>query len=53
MERTFDVLSVWRPRAAKVNGGALPCGHYLPEEAPEETSDGLFHRLRLPSAPVC
>ena len=35
--RTYDVLAVWRERAEQVTGGALPCGHYLPEEAPEET----------------
>ena len=33
MERTYDVLSAWRVRALRVGGGALPCGHYLPEEA--------------------
>ena len=35
--RTYDVLSVWRERAVNVQGRALPCGHYLAEEAPEET----------------
>ena len=33
----LDVLATWRERAADVRGRALPCGHYLPEEAPEET----------------
>jgi haloacetate dehalogenase len=33
----FDVLDTWRERACDVRGRALPCGHYLPEEAPEET----------------
>ncbi len=33
--RCFDVLSLWRERAAQVDGTALPCGHYIPEEAPE------------------
>ena len=42
MERCFDVLSVWRARAEKVGGGALPCGHYLPEEAPEQTASELI-----------
>ena len=42
MERAFDVLSVWRARAARVGGGALPCGHYLPEEAPQETASELI-----------
>jgi haloacetate dehalogenase len=34
--RCFDVLGLWRDRAAKVTGHALPCGHYLAEEAPEQ-----------------
>ena len=34
--RCFDVLALWRERAAEVTGGALPCGHYIPEEAPRE-----------------
>ena len=34
--RSFDVLSLWRERADHVSGGALPCGHYIPEEAPAE-----------------
>ena len=37
MHRLYDVLACWRERAADVRGRALPCGHYLPEEAPGET----------------
>lgn len=33
--RCFDVLALWRERAAQVSGEALPCGHYLAEELPE------------------
>ncbi|TSD60947.1 alpha/beta hydrolase [Variovorax sp. KBS0712] len=33
--RAFDVLSLWRERADDVSGRALPCGHYIPEEAPD------------------
>ncbi len=33
--RCFDVLALWRERAARVNGHSLPCGHYIAEEAPE------------------
>ena len=39
--RTYDVLSVWHDRAVSVQGHALPCGHYLAEEAPEETLAAL------------
>ncbi|RZL61559.1 MAG: alpha/beta fold hydrolase [Variovorax sp.] len=34
--RCFDVLSLWRARASDVSGRAVPCGHYIPEEAPGE-----------------
>ena len=37
MHRLYDVLACWRERAQAVEGRALACGHYLPEEAPEET----------------
>ena len=30
----FDVLKLWRERAADVSGACLPCGHYIAEEAP-------------------
>ncbi len=33
----FDMLDTWRQRAETVTGEALPCGHYLPEEAPDAT----------------
>lgn len=33
---TYDVLQTWRDKAANISGEALPCGHYLPEEAPGE-----------------
>ena len=41
MERLHDVLGTWRDTAADVRGRALPCGHFLPEEAPEETAAEL------------
>jgi haloacetate dehalogenase len=34
--RCFDVLTLWRERAAQVTGRAIDCGHYLAEEAPEQ-----------------
>jgi len=33
----YDVLEVWRDWADDVRGRALDCGHFLPEEAPDET----------------
>ncbi|QGZ65935.1 alpha/beta fold hydrolase [Paraburkholderia acidisoli] len=35
IEQCFEPLSEWRAWNAAVQGGALPCGHYIPEEAPE------------------
>ncbi|MDJ0950565.1 MAG: alpha/beta hydrolase [Alphaproteobacteria bacterium] len=37
MEKYYDVLETWRERAAIVTGKALDCGHFLPEEQPDET----------------
>lgn len=37
----YDHLEVWGEWADDVRGRALPCGHYLPEEAPEETAQEL------------
>lgn len=39
--RKYDLLAIWRQRAVEVAGHGLPCGHYLPEEAPEETYQAL------------
>jgi haloacetate dehalogenase len=37
MHNSFDVLATWREKAAgSVDGRALPCGHYLPEECPDD-----------------
>jgi haloacetate dehalogenase len=35
VEKCFDPLAEWRRFSDRVQGGALPCGHYIPEEAPE------------------
>ena len=37
LEEHYDVLEVWRRWAEEVSGRALDCGHYLPEEAAEDT----------------
>jgi haloacetate dehalogenase len=37
----YDVLSVWAQWADDVRGRGLDCGHFLPEEAPDETSAEL------------
>lgn len=36
VERLFSPLALWEKVATKVSGRSLDCGHYLPEERPEE-----------------
>jgi len=36
MHKLFDVLATWREKALDVHGRALVCGHFIPEEAPQE-----------------
>lgn len=40
-----DPLSVWKTWCPQVIGGEIPCGHFLPEEAPTETGDALLNFL--------
>jgi haloacetate dehalogenase len=39
--RNYDVLALWREKAADVRGRALDCGHFLPEEATDEVAGCL------------
>lgn len=48
VHRTYDVLDVWRKYAKQVEGKALNCGHFLPEEAPEAVYNELIHFFRGP-----
>ena len=32
-----DILPIWCRYATHVNGGPISCGHYVQEEAPQET----------------
>jgi haloacetate dehalogenase len=41
LPRWFDVVDVWRQWAAVVHGRAIDAGHYLAEEAPDETYAAL------------
>ncbi|MFM0041324.1 alpha/beta fold hydrolase [Paraburkholderia sediminicola] len=43
IEQCFEPLAEWRQWSAHVSGAALPCGHYIPEEAP-----GLLLERALP-----
>ncbi len=44
--KLYDPLPIWREKALDVRGEALPCGHFLPEEAPAETLAALSTFLR-------
>jgi haloacetate dehalogenase len=46
MHTLFDVLATWREKARVVQGHPLPCGHFIPEEAPEELLAELRAFLR-------
>jgi haloacetate dehalogenase len=37
-----DALAIWRNYASNVSGGPIDCGHYVPEEAPDETLKWLL-----------
>ncbi len=44
---SLDMLTVWRERAVDVRGKPLDCGHFLPEELPEETTVELLAFLSV------
>jgi haloacetate dehalogenase len=41
-----DPLGIWREWSGDVRGGPVPVGHFIPEEAPEETTRQLLDFLR-------
>ncbi|HMN66560.1 MAG TPA: alpha/beta hydrolase, partial [Burkholderiaceae bacterium] len=42
VQRQFDPMALWRAQCAgKVSGWAMPAGHFIPEELPEETARAL------------
>ena len=45
VEKLYDVPGVWREYASDVRGRALPAGHFLAEERPEETARELISFL--------
>ncbi len=46
--RMFDPLTLWRRVAVDVTGRPLDCGHYLPEERPDEVLSEIERFLDAP-----
>jgi haloacetate dehalogenase len=44
--RMYNVLQTWRDRSVQAQGKALPTGHFLPEQMPEELTQELRTFLR-------
>lgn len=42
IHKNYDVLEVWKTYALKVQGKALDCGHFLPEEKPKEVLEEML-----------
>ena len=51
-QRFADPSALWRQRAEDVRGEALPTGHYVNEEAPEQVLDWFLRFFRLLTAPL-
>ena len=51
VERCFNPLEEWKIVATSVSGKALPCGHYIPEEAPDLLLEELISFLK-PELPL-
>ena len=46
VQRMFDPLALWQAQCSgRVEGRALPCGHFIPEECPQETAQALIRFL--------
>ena len=38
----LDMMTVWRKRASDVSGKSMNCGHFIPEERPDELVEELL-----------
>ncbi len=41
----YEPLEIWKTWADDVSGGPIPVGHFIPEEAPDETTRRLVEFL--------
>lgn len=46
VERRFRAIEVWQRYATDVRGHSYPCGHYIPEEKPDELYEELIGFLK-------
>ena len=46
VEELYDPIEVWNKWAKNVQGFSLDCGHFIPEERPEETIDYIKNFIR-------
>ena len=44
--RMYNVLQTWQDRAVQARGKAMPTGHFLPEQMPEELTREITTFLR-------
>ncbi len=40
---SLDMMTVWKRRADNVRGKGMNCGHFIPEERPDELASELLH----------
>jgi len=43
--KKYDLLNTWAECANQISGKAIDCGHFLPEEAPQETYKSIYNFL--------
>jgi haloacetate dehalogenase len=43
MGKRFDLLDIWKNKALNITGESLDCGHFLAEEAPDDTLKALLN----------
>ena len=46
VNRCFRPLEAWQRVAGEVMGRTLPCGHYMPEEAPDQLLQEMLEFFR-------
>jgi haloacetate dehalogenase len=51
IERQYDAIALWLERAIRVTGQAIESGHFLPEEAADETFAAIGAFLTAPDVP--